>query len=57
MFESLIDPTAEFDDFSVAGGIGIGYHVGDYGVIELEYQTDTADADIGIFALNALLEF
>lgn len=57
VFESLLDPTVEFDDISVAGGIGIGYRVGDYGVIELEAQSDTGDADLAIYSLNALLEF
>lgn len=57
LFSSLLDPNLEFDDVSIAGGIGIGYRVGDYGVLELEYQTDTGTADLGIIAVNALLEF
>lgn len=57
LFNSLTDPVREFDDVSIAGGIGLGYHIGDLGVIELEYQTDTGNADLGIVSVNALLEF
>lgn len=57
VFNSLLDPTVEFDDVSVAGGIGIGYRVGDYGVIELEAQTDSGRSDLAIYSVNALLEF
>ena len=45
------------EDVALAGGIGLGYHVGDYGVIEFEYSADTGDNDFGIIGLNALLEF
>ena len=45
------------EDVSLAGGIGIGYHIGDYGVVELEYSADSGDNDFGILGLNALLEF
>ena len=45
------------EDVALAGGIGIGYHVGDYGVIELEYTADSGENDLGIIGLNALLEF
>lgn len=55
--KSLGDPDIDFDDVAFAAGIGLGYHVGDLGVLELEYQTDTGTADLGIFSLNALLEF
>jgi len=41
----------------LAGGIGLGYRVGDLGVVELEYQADASDADLGILSLNGLLEF
>jgi hypothetical protein len=46
-----------YEDVSLAAGIGLGYHVGDYGVLELEYSQDSSDTDLGILALNALLEF
>lgn len=48
---------SSFEDVSLAAGIGLGYHVGDYGVIELEYSQDTSDTDLGILGVNALLEF
>lgn len=47
----------EADDTSLALGLGLGYRVGDLGVVELEYTKDSGDNDIGVFGLNALLEF
>ncbi|MFT5573549.1 MAG: hypothetical protein ACI9FR_002484 [Cryomorphaceae bacterium] len=55
--KALGEPNIDLDDVAIAGGIGLGYHIGDYGVIEVEYQTDTGTADLGIFSVNALLEF
>lgn len=49
--------TDTYEDVSLAAGIGLGYRVGDYGVIELEYSQDSSDTDLGILGLNALLEF
>ena len=46
-----------FEDVSFAFGIGLGYHVGDLGVVELEYSLDTGDSDLGMIGVNALLEF
>jgi hypothetical protein len=46
-----------YEDLSLAAGIGLDYHVGDYGVLELEYSQDSSDTDLGILVLNALLEF
>ena len=48
---------ADFEDVSLAGGLGLGYHVGDYGVVEVEYSGNTGDNDFGIIGVNALLEF
>jgi hypothetical protein len=45
------------EDVALAAGLGIGYHVGDYGSVELEYSTDSGDNDLGVLGLNALLEF
>lgn len=45
------------EDVALALGLGIGYHVGDYGVIELEYSADSGENDLGVVGLNALLEF
>jgi hypothetical protein len=47
----------EFEDVGLAFGIGLGYRVGELGVIELEYSANTSDADLGIIAVNALLQF
>ena len=47
----------DIDDVSAAFGVGLGYRVGDLGVVELEYSADTGDSDLGILGLNALLEF
>ena len=55
--KALGDPNTDFDEVSLAGGIGLGYHIGDYGVIEVEYQTDVGTPDLGIFSVNALMEF
>ena len=46
-----------FEDVSFAFGIGLGYHIGDIGVVELEYSLDTGDSDLGMIGVNALLEF
>ena len=51
-----------FDEFSdedagFAGGLGLGYRVGDLGVVELEYQADTSDADLSVISVNGLLKF
>ena len=45
------------EDVALALGLGIGYHVGDYGVLELEYSADSGENDLGVVGLNALLEF
>jgi len=45
------------EDVGLAGGVGLGYRVGDLGVLELEYQADTSDADLSLLSVNALLEF
>ena len=49
--------TSDFEDVGLAFGVGLGYRVGELGVLELEYSADTTDADLGILAVNALLEF
>lgn len=54
---STFDDEFDLDDVSAAFGVGLGYRVGDLGVVELEYSADTGDADLGILGLNALLEF
>ena len=46
-----------FEDVSFAFGIGLGYHIGDIGVVELEYSLDTGNTDLGMIGVNALLEF
>ena len=45
------------EDVALAGGIGLGYRVGDYGTVELEYSMDSGENDLGVLGLNALLEF
>ena len=45
------------EDVAFALGLGIGYHIGDYGVVELEYSADSGENDLGVLGLNALLEF
>lgn len=49
--------TDGFEDVSLAGGVGLGYRIGDYGTIELEYSADAGDNDLSILGLNALLQF
>ncbi len=48
---------SDLEEVGLAFGVGLGYRVGDLGVLELEYSGDTSDADLGILGLNALLEF
>jgi len=52
-------PTTNFTykDTTLAGGIGLGYHVGDLGTIEVEYSLDAGDSQVGILGLNILFEF
>jgi len=52
-------PAVDFsnEEVALAAGIGLGYHIGDYGVIELEYSQDSGDNDLGVLAVSALLEF
>lgn len=45
------------EEFSLAGGLGLGYHIEDYGVVELEYSVDTGSNDLSVLGLNAILEF
>ena len=45
------------EDVALAGGIGLGYRIGDYGTVEVEYSLDSGENDLGILGLNALLEF
>lgn len=48
---------SDFEDVGLAFGLGLGYRIGELGVVELEYSADTSDADLTILAVNALLEF
>lgn len=56
-FNDSVFGTSDFEDVGLAFGVGLGYRVGELGVLELEYSADTTDADLGILAVNALLEF
>ncbi len=47
----------DFEDVSFGYGAGLGYRIGDLGVVELEYSADTGDSDIDVISVNALLEF
>lgn len=47
----------DYEDASLAAGIGLGYRFLDRGAIELEYSQTTGDADIGILGLNGMLRF
>lgn len=48
---------SEFEDTSASFGVGLGYRIGDLGVVEVEYSADTGDSDLGVIGVNALLEF
>lgn len=48
---------SEFEDTSATFGVGLGYRIGDLGVVEVEYSADTGDSDLGVIGVNALLEF
>jgi len=54
---NVLDVESDFEDVSFGWGAGLGYRVGDLGVLELEYSADTGDSDIDVIAVNALLEF
>lgn len=45
------------EEVALAAGLGLGYRVGDYGSVEIEYSADSGDNDLGVLGLNALLEF
>lgn len=45
------------EEVGLAGGIGLGYRVGDYGTVEIDYSLDSSDNDLGVLGLNALLTF
>ncbi len=45
------------EDVALALGLGLGYRIGDYGSVEVEYSADSSENDLGILGLNALLEF
>jgi len=47
----------DFEDVSLAVGVGVGYRFNDYGIIEIEYSQDSGDSDLGILGLNGLLTF
>ena len=47
----------DFEDISLAVGIGLGYRVGELGVVEVEYTQDSGDADLGTLGVNGLLQF
>ena len=47
----------DFEDVSIAVGIGLGYRIGDIGVVEVEYTQDSGDADVGTLGVNGLLQF
>ncbi len=50
----------QFDDFSFAGGFGVGVRLGKdriKGLIELEYTADTGDAEVNIISLNGAVNF
>ena len=49
--------TGDSEDVSLAAGLGIGYHIGELGVVEVEYSTDSGDNDLSVLGVNAMLEF
>jgi len=54
---SILGEEFDNEDVALAAGIGLGYRVLDYGVIELDYSQDSGDNELGIFGINGLLEF
>lgn len=52
---SLLD--RDYEDVSIAVGVGIGYRINELGIIEVEYTQDSGDADVGTLGVNALLTF
>lgn len=47
----------DFEDTSLAAGIGLGYRFNDFGMVEIEYTQDSGDSDLGILSLHGLLNF
>ena len=47
----------DFSDTSLGLGVGLGYRVGDLGTVEVEYSTDSGDADVDVVGVNALFQF
>lgn len=49
--------TENQDDVSISLGGGLGYKLGDWGLLELEYSNTSGDNDLGILGLNGIAEF
>ncbi len=47
----------DFEDTSIAAGVGLGYRINDRGMVEVEYTQDTGDSDLGILGLNGFFAF
>ena len=45
------------EDISFAAGIGLGFRVNEYGVVEVEYSQDSGESNVGILGVNAFLQF
>lgn len=60
VFAPGVPADIQFDDFSFAGGFGVGVRLGKErvrGIIELEYTGTTGDAEVEIISLNGLVNF
>ena len=45
------------EEVALAAGIGIGFRIKEYGVIEVEYSQDASELETSILSLNAFLQF
>jgi hypothetical protein len=45
------------EEVALAAGIGIGFRINEYGVIEVEYSQDASELETSILSLNAFLQF
>ena len=54
---SAFGDSFDTDDVSIAGGIGLGYQIGDYGVVELEYSAGTGSQELFVDTFNDTLGF
>ncbi|MBX2848743.1 MAG: porin family protein [Acidiferrobacterales bacterium] len=52
----LVDINSQ-EEVSLAGGIGLGFRIQDYGTIEIEHVSDAGDNDLSLTTISAIARF